>query len=89
MNIQTKVWENLDLSYNKLTGTLSSEFVGVFNPSERQELYLEINRLSGDIPSAFQNITNLAVLNGNIFSCSWNGENLTKNLTAYADYYRG
>jgi hypothetical protein len=89
MNIQTKVWENLDLSYNKLTGTLSSEFVGVFNPSERQELYLEINRLSGDIPSAFQNITNLAVLNGNIFSCSWNGENLPKHDSDYADYSCG
>jgi Leucine-rich repeat (LRR) protein len=89
MNIQNKYWENLDLSYNKLTGTLSSQFVGVFNPSESQELYLEINRLSGEIPSAFQNITNLAVLNGNIFSCSWNGENLPKHDSDYADYSCG
>jgi Leucine-rich repeat (LRR) protein len=89
MNIQTKYWDNLDLSYNKLTGTLFSEFVGVFDPSENQQLYLEVNRLSGDIPSSFQYITNLAVLNGNIFSCSWNGENLPQHDSDYSDYSCG
>jgi Leucine-rich repeat (LRR) protein len=88
-NIQTKYWENLDLSYNKLTGTLSSQFAGVFDPSGNQELYLEINRLSGNIPSSFRNITNLAVLNGNIFSCSFNGGNLPEHDSDYADYSCG
>jgi hypothetical protein len=88
-SIQTKYWENLDLSYNKLTGTLSSQFAGVFDPSGNQQLYLEINRLSGDIPSSFQNITNLAVLNGNIFSCSFKGGNLPQHDSDYADYSCG
>jgi Leucine-rich repeat (LRR) protein len=89
LDIQNKYWDNLDLSYNKLTGTLSSEFIGVFDPSEDQQLYLEVNRLSGDIPSSFHNITNLAVLNGNIFSCSRNGENLPKHDSDYSDYSCG
>jgi Leucine-rich repeat (LRR) protein len=89
MNIQTKYWENLDLSYNKLSGTLSSEFVGVFDPSGNQDLYLEVNRLSGNIPSSFQNITNLAVLYGNIFSCNFNGNNLPKHDSHYTDYSCG
>jgi Leucine-rich repeat (LRR) protein len=89
LSIQNKYWDNLDLSFNKLTGTLSSRFAGVFDPSENQELYLEVNRLSGNIPSSFQNITNLAVLNGNIFSCGWNGENLPKHDSDYSDYSCG
>jgi Leucine-rich repeat (LRR) protein/uncharacterized membrane protein len=90
MYIQSKCWDNLDLSYNKLTGTLSSQFSGVSVPSiGNQELYLEVNRLSGNIPSSFQSITNLAVLNGNIFSCSWNGENLPKHDSDYSDYSCG
>jgi Leucine-rich repeat (LRR) protein len=89
INLQNKYWNNLDLSFNKFTGTLSSEFAGVFDPLGNQELYLEVNRLSGDIPSSVQNITNLAVLNGNIFSCSWNGENLPKHDSDYSDYSCG
>jgi Leucine-rich repeat (LRR) protein len=89
MNIQNKYWDNLDLSYNKLTGTLSSQFLGVFDPSGNHELYLEVNRLSGIIPSSFQNITNLAVLNGNIFSCGWKGEDLPKHDSDYSDYSCG
>jgi Leucine-rich repeat (LRR) protein len=87
-NIQNKYWDNLDLSYNKLTGTLS-QFVGVFDPSGNQELYLEVNRLSGALPSSFQNISNLAVLNGNSFTCGWNGESLPKHDSDYSDYSCG
>jgi hypothetical protein len=58
-------WINLDLSYNKLTGTLSNSFS---TPSE--SLYLQVNRLSGVIPSQLLSMNVINILDGNIFQCN-------------------
>jgi Leucine-rich repeat (LRR) protein len=68
-NFQTKNWQNLDLSYNKLSGTLSNAF-SVIPPTG--SLYLEVNRLSGIIPPQLISIQTINILDGNIFSCDSN-----------------
>jgi Leucine-rich repeat (LRR) protein/uncharacterized membrane protein len=65
-NFQRKLWQNLDLSYNKISGTLSNSFSLI--PSDGL-LYLEVNRLSGIIPSQLLNVQSINILDGNIFSC--------------------
>jgi Leucine-rich repeat (LRR) protein/uncharacterized membrane protein len=65
-NFQRKLWQNLDLSYNKLSGTLSTSF-SLIPPDGL--LYLEVNRLSGMIPSQLLSVQSINILDGNIFSC--------------------
>jgi hypothetical protein len=68
--------QKVDLSYNQLSGVLEDfEAVGQAN---NNELYLEINRLSGDLPVAqLQNMQseNLKILRGNMFACGHIPEN--------------
>jgi hypothetical protein len=65
VNFQTKTdWTNFDFSYNRLSGTLNSNFTFV-----NGLLTLDINRLSGRVPSSFIALENITVLNGNIFQC--------------------
>jgi Leucine-rich repeat (LRR) protein/uncharacterized membrane protein len=68
-NFQRRLWQNLDLSYNKISGTLSDSFSLI--PSDGL-LYLEVNRLSGIIPSQLLSIQSVNILDGNIFSCDSN-----------------
>ena len=42
------------------------------NISDNCELYLNDNRLSGNIPPSIVNIQNISVLEGNMFACSYN-----------------
>ncbi len=65
--IQLKTWENLDLSYNKLSGTLSHNFAA---PIDDGAIALEVNRLSGNIPSNLTTFNDTNILSGNIFSCN-------------------
>jgi hypothetical protein len=65
VNFQLKAnWTNFDFSYNKLSGTLHSNFASV-----NGSLALDINRLSGKVPSSCVSSDNITVLNGNIFQC--------------------
>jgi hypothetical protein len=66
-HIQAKKFYNLDLSFNKLDGFLSSEIPYNINTS----IKLNNNRLSGDIPKSIINVKDIEVLNGNIFECSF------------------
>jgi Leucine-rich repeat (LRR) protein len=66
-NFQEKLWINLDLSYNKFVGTLTESFASI--PSTGS-LYLDVNRLSDEIPSQILKVQTLSILDGNIFSCS-------------------
>jgi hypothetical protein len=61
----------LDLSNNRLDGTLSSDFeVSAYQTTPG----LAVNRLSGDLPNsiieASSNMSSLNVLSGNIFACN-------------------
>jgi hypothetical protein len=60
-------WAKLDLSYNRLTGTLSSADTAPYRSNTT--LYLDQNRLSGDVPAATQPLTDISILVGNVFSC--------------------
>eukprot|EP00981_Chlorochromonas_danica_P001958 scaffold405_cov179-Ochromonas_danica.AAC.2 len=76
--IQSNAWINLDLSFNKLTGTLKSSS---WSSSLRNgSIALEINRLSGKIPSSYYDMSDVDVLRGNIFSCGEAGESDEESL---------
>ena len=62
---QERHWEKLDLSYNKLSGTLTDD-ISVGDST----LILTVNRLSGKIPSAVHSLSNIAILSGNLFQCN-------------------
>lgn len=78
--IQQRAWNMLDLSYNKLSGTLDADgfenndevdcnFHGDNVKEMSNNIHLEVNRLSGTIPPDILSITDISILNDNIFSC--------------------
>ncbi len=84
--IQFRQWDSLDLSYNKFSGTLSEGFVSISNSGE---LLLEVNRLSGQIPSNVLGTLNISILNGNIFQCDTLQTDLPHNDPNYNKYTCG
>ncbi|RYH30907.1 hypothetical protein EON65_03935 [archaeon] len=64
--VQTKNFSELDLSYNRFGGHLSDDFYEV---PEDGAVYLEVNRLSGNIPKSLKRADKIELLNGNIFQC--------------------
>ena len=85
LSIQQRQWYNLDLSYNRLAGTLSSDFASeliVYDPnyipvkgltanySVETSLSLENNRISGNIPNSIAHLTQISILGSNVFACS-------------------
>ena len=65
--IQRRSWISLDLSYNKLGGTISNH-IALFNHNT-SSLSLEVNRISGNIPSNLLHANEITILDGNIFDC--------------------
>jgi Leucine-rich repeat (LRR) protein len=61
-------WANLDLSYNRLTGSLP-DTNGTVPFSSAAAISLDNNRLSGRVPSALRTVTNITMLESNLFSC--------------------
>jgi hypothetical protein len=76
-DIQENSWLNLDLSYNELNGLLLSSFSNYSSPET--SLTLKVNRLSGSIPKVLLDAVNINILDGNIFACDLNPENLPAN----------
>jgi hypothetical protein len=82
--IQQRRWYNLDLSYNRLSATLSGEFganrsayPALLNLTENEfAVSLENNRLSGRIPGFLQSLQNVSILGTNLFSCALDGADL-------------
>jgi Leucine-rich repeat (LRR) protein len=66
-SILERDWDKLDLSYNRLTGTLHSARGAPY--SNATSLYLQHNRLSGVIPGSMQRVNSLSLLLNNLFSC--------------------
>ena len=66
---QEAVWSNFDLSFNKLTGVLSQN-ISNFQRIANASLALDVNRLSGVIPSQLLAVQDINILKGNIFQCS-------------------
>eukprot|EP01038_Epipyxis_sp_PR26KG_P012074 gene12074-16159_t len=71
MIIQTRNWNNLDLSFNKFIGTLVPEFHSI---DSNASVHLELNRLSGIIPKSMREAKVISVLSGNMFECSYFNE---------------
>lgn len=63
-SFQNHDWNVLDLSFNKLTGSLSDSL----NVSDI--VRLKINRLSGDIPKSLYATSDVNILTGNMFACT-------------------
>jgi Leucine-rich repeat (LRR) protein len=61
-------WSKLDLSYNRLAGTLRSARSAPY--SNDSQLYLQHNRLSGVIPGSMHSVGSLSMLVGSLFSCA-------------------
>jgi Leucine-rich repeat (LRR) protein len=76
-SFQEKSWDQLDLSYNKLTGTLSANFASYNNASS--SLTLEVNRLSGIVPSTLLSAVDIDILSGNLFDCDYDRNDLPDN----------
>jgi Leucine-rich repeat (LRR) protein len=82
--IQQRRWYNLDLSYNRLSATLSGDFgtnnsayFALLNVTEDEcAVSLENNRLSGRIPGFLQSLQNVSILGTNLFSCALDGADL-------------
>jgi hypothetical protein len=78
-------WANLDLSYNRLTGSLpSSNSMSPYSSSTA--LSLDNNRLSGRVPTTFKHVTNISVLESNLFSCRADRRDLPRH-DKYRDKY--
>ena len=68
--LQRRQWVKLDLSFNKLTGELDSEFAApVVDNGTTTTLALANNRFSGVIPHAVAVVQNIKLLTSNLFSC--------------------
>jgi Leucine-rich repeat (LRR) protein len=66
-NLLHRNWYKLDLSFNRLTGTLHS--AGAAPYGNATDLSMQHNRLSGVIPGSMQRVGSLSLLEVNMFSC--------------------
>jgi Leucine-rich repeat (LRR) protein len=66
--VQHQSWVALDLSFNRLSGSLPSL---VMSPSEYEDVSLsvQLNHLSGRIPSSLLTLASIDILDGNLFTC--------------------
>ena len=69
--IQSRNWDNLDLSFNMFTGEVNTDILSLQydNSSNASSLSLQMNRLSGKVPSSLHSLTSVNVLEGNLYTC--------------------
>jgi hypothetical protein len=67
--IQSWPFQLLDLSYNRLTGECTHLTVPADFGKRKSTVTLEVNRLSGGLPSTLDANRHLNILNGNMFRC--------------------
>ncbi len=75
----------IDLSFNRLNGSIDSRF----SPPPDATVYVQRNQLSGNIPNALWNLKTVNVLEGNIFSCRRNRNDLPHHDPLYETYSCG
>jgi Leucine-rich repeat (LRR) protein len=66
-SILNRDWNKVDLSYNRIKGTVEGAEGAPF--SNTTKLSLQHNRLSGVIPGSMQRVGSLSLLENNMFSC--------------------
>lgn len=71
LSFQEHGWEEFDLSFNRFTGTLSDSMIK-FTNTINDSLSLNVNRLSGKVPSSLTDFQDINILSGNIFICGMN-----------------
>jgi hypothetical protein len=71
--IQKRAWKRLDLGYNKFDGTIANHFI---QPANDSHISLQVNRLSGTLPSTLIRAKFIDILNGNLFDCHYNHNDL-------------
>lgn len=78
-SVSQAIWQHnfsqqLDLSFNQLTGVIDDSISSIYSdPRVNTSLSLQVNRLSGSIPSALEYAVDINILEGNMFSCNANG----------------
>jgi Leucine-rich repeat (LRR) protein len=80
-------WDKLDLSYNRLTGTLHNAIGAPYGNAT--ELHLQHNRLSGMIPGSMQRVGNLSLVENNMFSCRVDRSDVPQQATDSSKYTCG
>ena len=89
--IQERAWRTLELSHNRMSGTLRS-----YNGTEEEccsnnESFISMssNRLSGRIPSYLSSLSRVAVLEGNSLDCRYDRSDLPPHDTGRSTYECG
>eukprot|EP01034_Spumella_vulgaris_P028908 gene28908-35861_t len=85
--LQEQSWLNMDLSYNKLTGLLDSD--SQLARTEDATIALQANRISGSLPHTINKLSNVVVLRGNLFDCSYDKRDLPAHDSAASNYSCG
>jgi Leucine-rich repeat (LRR) protein len=70
-SVQLHNWRTLDLSFNRLRGSLTSAF-GAGNltlATKERAISIQNNRLSGSVPHPLVHLQNVSSLGSNLFSC--------------------
>jgi hypothetical protein len=83
-NMQERSWSKLDLSHNRISGTLLPSFNLSSNHSS---LSLKDNRLSGFIPSSLRDLISINILEGGYYDCKYDRSDLPPH-DSYKDVYR-
>jgi Leucine-rich repeat (LRR) protein len=87
LELQSRLWDSIDLSYNRLGGALSDNFT-VQNASA--VLKLGNNRLSGTIPDTVLACDGeVNILEGNLFACNFQKSDLPEQDTKLSSYQCG
>lgn len=86
-SIQYRTWRTLDLSQNRIGGTLRTAFA--FQNTSSSDIQLFNNRLSGDVPSSLHDLRQISVVGGNLFVCSLDGRELPIHDDKRAGYQCG
>ena len=85
--IQRRMWKQLDLSYNRLSGVLDSDFAASKDLTNTYSL--QNNRLSRTVPSTLVDHYNVSLLGSNMFQCNLQKSDLPQHDDQRSNYQCG